>query len=132
MTKSLYLAEEVSNVCQIKRGHAQLIKGRMKNAEVYPPELCKTVRIGLATQMKEDGRVNESQSGTFAILEEDCLVWGGIEKIWDDLTGEWLDPTIVMRAKQEEIDEFRNRGMHMNIRLETGKAPLGAGNVTLT
>ena len=29
-----------------------------------------------------------------------------MEEFWDDLTGEWLDPKMVVRARQEEMEEY--------------------------
>ena len=45
---------------------------------------------------------------------------------WDDVTGEALDPQLVVLARAEEMAEFRKHGVYVNVPIaqcfrETGK-----------
>ena len=49
---------------------------------------------------------------------------------WDDVSGNELDPKMVLQAREEEMDQFRKHGVYEKVQEEvcwavTGKAPIG-------
>jgi hypothetical protein len=74
-------------------------------------------------------------------IEEDNLFWGDMnglrqeghdvgKKYWDDLSGEELDPSLVMAARSEELKEFVKHNVYNKVPISkcweaTGKAPIG-------
>eukprot|EP00959_Pyramimonas_sp_CCMP1952_P419559 8787956-Pyramimonas_sp.AAC.1 len=55
---------------------------------------------------------------------------GGITQAWDDVTGNELDPKLTVKARQEEMEQFRKHEVYEKVKEEvcwqvTGKAPIG-------
>ena len=55
--------------CTGQHRHIQLIGGRAKKAEVYPPKLCKAIIEGLVGQMEEDGKIEKGCIGTIMAVD---------------------------------------------------------------
>ena len=87
---------------------------------MYPDELCYRILKGLMTQMKTDGRIQDGAIGMMCPEEKSA---------WDDQTGEQLDWDMVIRARAEEMDEFRKHKVYRKVAIKecwdvTGKAPI--------
>eukprot|EP00959_Pyramimonas_sp_CCMP1952_P271255 5670736-Pyramimonas_sp.AAC.1 len=55
---------------------------------------------------------------------------GEIIQAWDDVTGNELDPKLTMKARQEEMEQFRKHKVYEKVEEEvcwqvTGEAPIG-------
>ena len=107
------------------------MNGRAKQAEIYPDELCKEIVKGLVDQIKVDEgeyvtwRIDGVDIGAVVINDREYY-----EEIYDDLSGERLDPDGVMQARKEEMSEVRKHGVYVKVPIsrcweETGKAPIG-------
>ena len=87
--------------------------------------------------MRQDGRLqgkpNRSGQVGCIIPTEEWLL-GNIyqsAEAWDDITGKDLDPDGVRNARQEEIREYEQHGVYVNVAIEQcweqkGKAPIPA------
>ena len=54
----------------------------------------------------------------------------GTAVAWDDVSGNDLDPEMVLKAREEEMEQFRKHGVYEKVREEvcwavTGKGPIG-------
>ncbi len=74
-------------------------------------------------------------------MMEESMCWGDLDEMrqeghaigkryWDDLSGEELDPSLVMAARSEELKEFVKHNVYNKVPLSkcwevTGKAPIG-------
>ena len=120
LTNSFGIARELEQSCNGLHSHVHLVGGRAHRAEVYPDELCYRILKGLVNQMKMDGRIQEGCIGMMCPEEKTA---------WDDQTGEALDWDGVVKARAEEMDEFRRRKVYRKVPLKecwdkTGKAPI--------
>jgi hypothetical protein len=126
MTNAIMIAERLNRVCDKTHKHIQLIGGRAKKAQVYPEELCAQMLRGLLDQMRYDGRLRDTAIGcVFAVEEGESEIM-----FWDDISGEPLSTERVIRARLEEIEEFRKREVYDKVPISqcwerTGKAPIG-------
>eukprot|EP00959_Pyramimonas_sp_CCMP1952_P124333 2599543-Pyramimonas_sp.AAC.1 len=55
---------------------------------------------------------------------------GEITQAWDDVTGNEPDPQLTVKARQEEMEQFRKHKVYEKVKEEvcwqiTGKAPIG-------
>ena len=104
-----------------------LAKGeRPRYDEIYTEDMCKEVIRGLHDQMKVDGRLQDTGVGCVFAMEEGETEW----VFYDDVTGEALDWEGVIKAREEEIEEFRKHGVYHKVPITkcyeaTGKAPIG-------
>ena len=111
-TNAQELAAALSRVCRGKHRHIQLIGGRAKRAEIYPPKLCKAIIQGLIKQMIQDGRIVAGQIG--AIMKDDEEDYN-YQQYWDELSGEPLDTEGVKNARKEEIQEFKRHNVYKKV-----------------
>ena len=76
--------------------------------------------------MRYDGRMRDTAIGcVFAVEEGESEIM-----FWDDISGEPLSTERVIRARLEEIEEFRKREVYDKVPIRqcwerTGKAPIG-------
>jgi len=102
---------------------------------VYPYELCREIRQCLINQIRSDGRLQgkPNRSGYIGyIIPTEEWILGNINQIteaWDDITGKELDPTGVRKAREEEINEYKQHGVYEKGPIEqcwerTDKAPI--------
>ena len=63
------IANKLAKVCQGNHRHIQLIGGRAKKAEIYPPKLCKAIIEGLVEQMEEDGKIQKGCVGVITAVD---------------------------------------------------------------
>ena len=124
--------------------HVALVQGRAKAAQVYPRELCVRICEGIAAQRKLDGlgmearplmSLSEMRSATRMIDSVGCPSEalheqdGEFLEAWDDVSGQALDPQLMMKARRDEIAYFKEMGVYEKVDIaeawrETGKAPI--------
>ena len=97
-TNAPALAKTLSRACSGNHRHIQLIGGRAKKAEIYPPKLCEAIIEGLIKQMEDDGKLEKGCVGTIMAVDplNDC------KQFWDDVSGEPLDRDGVLEARKED------------------------------
>ena len=105
MTNSEMIATRTARRCLGGHKYIHLAGGKAKIAEAHPEILCKEIIRGLRDQMEFDGRLNNTSVGCVFAIEE------GEKEImfYDDITGEPLDFEGVLRARSEEIHEYRKK-----------------------
>ena len=71
MTNSAGIAERLERNCAGDHRHIVLVGGnRAHRAETYPDELCREIVLGLADQMKRDGRISDTCMGCLCAMDE--------------------------------------------------------------
>ncbi len=73
------------------------------------------------------GTVNPLPMNTINVVHKEN---GEITQAWDDVTGNELDPKFTVKARQEEMEQFRKHKVYEKVKEEvcwqiTGKAPIG-------
>ena len=153
MTNSLCIAMQFLRRCPNRGGynirkHVLLQDGRTKAAQVYPPELCKAICKGLIKQIAADRdgqfllthmEYDENQSSGSIMnvakqIKEECRTVEEedpmeLEMAWDDVSGAELDPKMVRKAREEEIQYVRKMNLYEKVPISqcyetTGKAPI--------
>jgi hypothetical protein len=131
MTNATMIAERLNKVCDKTHRHVPLIGGRARKAQIYPEELCAQILRGLMDQLRYDGRLRDTAIGcVFAVEEGETEIM-----FWDEISGEPLETERVIRARAEEIAEFRKREVYDKVPVSqcwerTGKAPIGSDGWT--
>ena len=99
--------------------HVYLRNDRAKAAEVYPPELLKTILEGLLEQMQIDGEISAISAGPTCdepVIEvHDEVEAEELERFIDDVNGGELDAAAVRRARGEEIDYFKKNEVYKKV-----------------
>ena len=131
------------NACQGGHRHVHLISGRAHAAQVYPRQFCTTLCAGIAAQKKLDdlgvvarpvmsmeemlsvAKVSDGREPSEA-LHEEC---GDNLEAYDDLSGDRLVPSLMQKARREEIEYFKQMGVYDKVAIQeaydvTGKAPI--------
>ena len=54
-----------------------------------------------------------------------------VRKFWGDMSGEELNPSLVRKAREDEMEEFRKRNVYVKVPIDecirkTGKKPIGS------
>ena len=131
-----------------KHRHADLTGGYVKQCQVYPKAFCQAVCEGVAAQKKlyQLGMVAQplmSFEEMMSAVPEECKTGdpskdlhedmdeyedGGMVAL-DDQSGTPLKPSMVAKARREEIDYFKAMKVYEKVAidecwLETGKAPI--------
>ena len=125
--------------------HVHLIQGRAKYAQVYPRLFSERLCEGIAAQKRLDElglrsrpimSVDEmvkaantdggSDCPSAALHEPDTSQMVAV----DDVSGQRLDPALMIQARREEIKYFKQMGVYEKVNIaecwaETGKAPIG-------
>ena len=149
-TNSWELAKVLQSDCPNKgtdsrawRRHIQLVNGRAKAAQIYPPALVAAILKGIREQMKVDGEIKDLGNlnvGAIPDEEPDCSEeyfegWfpeqkDEEDKIYvDDITGVQLPTDEVLKARDEELGWIHKQKIYEKRTLEecwevTGKAPI--------
>ena len=84
-------------------------------------------------QMREDGRIRGDMVGAVTPVDEDgegILENEWIGEVWDDISGQRLDPQLVRQARREELAEIRKHKVYKKVPWaqcveRTGKPPIG-------
>ena len=110
-----------------------IIEHRFKNGDEsenrYGKEGEKAILRGLIEKMRETGRLSGGIRGKTTPAEERPVA--NVEnEYWDNISGEWLDPTMVKAARKEEMIEFEKHRVYTKVPLSecydrTGVQPIG-------
>ena len=114
LTNSPELAAALSSTCTNVTGtrpwhrHVRLMGGRAKAAAAYPPKLVRAVLLALRRQMQACGEIGRLEIGGPSPHEP--LIEPQVPEVaqeiggyWDDVKGGWLEPTLVQKARAEEV-----------------------------
>ena len=112
LTNSEYLAEAVDIHCpnldpsrpDLWHVHQQLVGGRAKWAEEYPPELVRRILKGFSKHLVAYGVLHSFEVGVH--VQEDDVRWTDVEnKVYvDNISGALLDGQKVAEARKVEVD----------------------------
>ena len=135
--------------------HVQLEGARTKHAQQYPPELCRAICRGLrdqlsldhsGVQMVEHMKYEDLDANQAAVTKEimsfedegvECVVPPEEEHVYvsdewatDDVTGHQLDPKLVLKARQLEVEYIREMRLYDKVPIKmcwdrSGKKPIG-------
>lgn len=127
MTNSKEIADELRGTCEndlagyeVHR-HVHLIGGgRAKAAEVYPVELVRAVLRGLKKEMRKSKMVNgfeEDHTGPSpdVYVEWEQKLQDDEEEFTDNVSGAKLEPELVKKARQEELDWLRKEKVYQRV-----------------
>ena len=109
--------------------HVELVSGRAGPAAVYTDMFCKAI-LG-AWDLERKGLAQALELANVGIEQQDdlCEPEPAVEGVyWDDLKSQPLDPTLAKRARMEEIEVFKQRGVYDLIprsQLPAGKRIIG-------
>ena len=146
MTNSICVADQLDRRCfnmingQRDHEHVQLESGRPRQAQQYPPELCRAICRGIRDQLHLNKHglcmVERFDPGTNGVNSENIgKVLGEIHKLeraeavpgeeetfeeldadymeaYDDTNGEELDPGEVKKARRQEVDYIRSMRLY--------------------
>ena len=148
MSSSMEVLKRVERKCTNGDGnkphrHVHLIQGRAKAAQVYPRRLAESICKGIAAQKRIEslGVVARDILSIEKMIDAAKVSMGecpsaelhelGYEGMmaYDDVSGQELDPKLMMAARKEEIQYFRQMGVYEKVSIqecwkETGKAPI--------
>ena len=133
LSSSSEVLKQVDRQCSNKRGedrhrHVQLVQGRARACQVYPRLFGERLCEGIAAQKKLDSlglaarplmTLEEMQQAakqtaecpSSALHEPDC---SGMTAL-DDVTGQQLDPKLMVQARKDEIQYFRQIGVYEKV-----------------
>ena len=127
LTNSPAIAEELTGTCanelagkEIHR-HIHLIGGgRAKAAQVYPVMLVNAVLRGLKKEMQNAKMINSLEEEFTGPSPDNYVEWEHevathAEAYVDDVTGAPLDPELVQKARQEELDWLRREEVYERV-----------------
>ena len=101
--------------------HVHLVgKNRAKAAQVYPKELCEAILRGLKRQLEVDGSINAVEELISGPSPDDYVEWQKTEqdyqeKVFDATSGAELDPELVKKARQEEMDWLHKENVYTRV-----------------
>ena len=115
-TNSEAIGDAVGKKCLGGHRHVHLESGRPRLAQEYPPALCDAILDGLEVELQlrvqEGGRLyGVHQYEDMCDKEEEKIIRESMTAI-DDNTGEELDPVLVKKARDEELDGFEEFGVY--------------------
>ena len=149
MTNSRRLAEVLEGVCSNSGNrtwhrHVNLINGRARAAQIYPPKLVKAILVAMRRQLEDDGEFNQTLNAVeagpvpdavpvideeeekFNQLPEASEEWEG--PIIDANTGAVLDPKKVKEARDEELAWVHKQQIYKKVPIseceQEGKVPI--------
>ena len=111
--------------CQGEHRHIPLLNGRAKWAAEYPQALCDAFLDGLIMekQAKVERELNVLNELSDMCDKQEEKDWNeSLEKAYDDLTGEELDPKLVKEAREEEMKGFKDFGVYEYVLRETARS----------
>ena len=133
-----------NETCQDKHRHVHLVQGRARLAQVYPRKFGIAICEGVAVQkrletlglqartvmtvdeMRDAAPVGKDvESPSESLHEPDC---SGMVA-FDDISGQQLDPALMVKARKDEMTYFCQMGVYEKVDLKecwdsTGKAPI--------
>ena len=149
VTNSPHIAKALSGVCSNTTGktwhrHVNLINGRARSAQVYPPKLVKAILEALRNQLAEDGEfsptLNSIEAGpvpdSAPVIDEEEEKFSQLPSasasvvgpVFDANTGAELDPEKVAIARQEELAWVHRQNLYKKVpesqAFAAGKTPI--------
>ena len=149
MSSSPEVLKQVDLQCANRGGgaphrHVHLIQGRAKHAQVYPRMFSERLLEGVAAQKRLDRlgltsrpilSVEEMSVAAKSKTKDECPSEQLHEPdasqmiALDDVSGQRLDPGLMIKARREEIEYFKSMGVYEKVDVaeawaETGKAPI--------
>eukprot|EP00435_Cladocopium_sp_Y103_P034158 s1161_g8.t1 len=135
MTNSKFIADELEGVCENKlkgtevHRHVHLIGGqRAKMAQKYPIALVEAVLRGLKNELRARGDINMVEEMLTGPSPDDYVSWEqdveAEEMTYDDASGALLDPELVKKAKEEELQWLRKEKVYERIPMSQVEGPL--------
>ena len=149
LTNSRHIAAILSGVCSNVEGktwhrHVNLINGRARSAQVYPPLLVRGILEALRNQLAEDGEVSQALNSLGAgpvpdavpVIDEEQEVYDSLPPadlpvagpVYDSNTGAELDLAKVAAARREELDWVQKQCIYKKVPAEQARA---AGKVPI-
>ena len=137
VTNSVCVQEALQQRCAGGHRHVHLMGGKAKLAQRYPKNVCRAILRGLRTQLTIDGVLKDSKSLMFLMMstEENVMEMGteGVDEwnqYYDDISGHWLNTTLVQAARAEEMKVFGEHQVYSKVpisecRANTGREPVG-------
>ena len=127
--------------------HVHLVQGRAKAAQVYPRKFGECVCEGIAAQKRLDslglmtrpamtvGEMNQHARLVATVGAGECPAAtlhendGNGMVAFDDVSGQALNPALMLAARRDEMKYFRDMGVYEKVDVaeswsETGKAPI--------
>jgi hypothetical protein len=150
LTNSRHIATILSGVCSNVEGktwhrHVNLINGRARSAQVYPPLLVRGILEALRNQLAEDGEFSQALNSLGAgpvpdavpVIDEEQEVYDSLPPadlpvagpVYDSNTGAELDLAKVAAARREELDWVQKQCIYKKVPAEQARA---AGKVPIT
>jgi hypothetical protein len=108
--------------------HVQLVSGRAKACQEYPPELVLTILRGCKAQLQAEGLLCSLEVGPTNQTPE--VDWEeSFPEVFDTVSGKALDPVLITEARNLEIEYIRRYGVYKKVLYETsfqrvGKKPI--------
>ena len=150
VTNSARLANILQGVCSNSNGrtwhrHVNLVNGRARAAQVYPPKLVKAMLVAMRQQLEDDGEfgthLNSVDAGPVPdaapVIDEEEEVYNQLpaadteevdEPIIDSNTGAVLDTEKVKAARAEELSWVHMQRIYTKVPLseceKEGKTPI--------
>ena len=149
LTNSPHLARTLSGVCSNSQGktwhrRVNLINGRARSAQVYPPLLVRGILEALRNQLAEDGEFSQALNSLGAgpvpdaapVIDEEQEVFDHLPSadvtvtgpVYDTNTGAELDLEKVAAARKEELDWVQRQCIYKKVDAEdarkVGKVPI--------
>lgn len=115
MTNVPELAKRLELCCPGGHRHVIIRGGKSRRTEVYPNELCREIIIGLKDQMYKDGRLEAGCLGSLCPIHEDGTDYQEYKncRFWDDFPGAPLRKEGVIRARKDELEQFRKHTVYL-------------------
>lgn len=144
LTNSPLVAARLERKCDRTHKHAQLQGNRTNKAAIYPEQLIDAVSVGINDQIRADQfdlnliasidiakdteildelkRAQLNAAQCHEDIEPD-------EYAVDDVSGAFLDPKMIKKARQEEVDYVRTMRLYTKVPIkeciaQTGKQPI--------
>ena len=119
VTDSREVAEAIAGKCDGRHRHVQLINGRARQAQIYPPKLVSAILKGIKKELHNIGELDmlselvagpcpddTSNEQTEEFFDPDQMASG---EYYDAITGIKLDPVQVLKAREEEMQWVRKQ-----------------------
>ena len=102
-TNSLRIKQAIEVRCDGRHSHMQLIGGLASQAAAYPDRLVDAILKGIHKELEEAGRLMAVDEAGPTVEEQDPAE-EYMHEYWDEVTGEPLDPELVLQARHLEVD----------------------------
>ena len=119
LSNSQCILNKLAIKCGGSHKHLPLINGRAAAAAVYPEGVCRSILEGLVDELRNHRYINDLELGTSDPEEESFDFDQEFYHYYDDISGKYLDPTLVRAARKEEIEEFTRRKVYIKVQYQS-------------